>query len=102
MRLVAADASTIPLGLRASGVKRAALCDQIGFGVSLSGSELMLAASLLIARDSGRQILLEHLDRLGTGDLLLLDRGYPWTLTSARSPLLIIKPVPGQVEPNVR
>ena len=102
MLLVAADASTIPFGLRASGVKRAALCDQIGFGLFLSGSELMLAASLLSVHESERQMLLEHLDRLGTGELLILDRGYPWTLTSARSPLLITKPVPGQVEPNVR
>ena len=77
LRLVAADASTIRFGLRASDVKRAALADQIGFGLFLPGSELMLAASLHSVHESERQMLFEHLDRLGTGDLLLLDRGYP-------------------------
>lgn len=77
LRLVAADASTIRFGLRASDVERAALADQIGFGLFLPGSELMLAASLHSVHESERQMLFEHLDRLGTGDLLLLDRGYP-------------------------
>jgi len=77
LRLVAADASTIRFGLRASDVKRAALADQIGFGLFLPGSELMLAASLHSVHESERQMLFEHLYRLGTGDLLLLDRGYP-------------------------
>ena len=77
LRLVAADASTIRFGLRASDVKRAALADQIGFGLFLPGSELMLAASLHSVHESERQMLFEHLDRLGAGDLLLLDRGYP-------------------------
>jgi len=77
LRLVAADASTIRFGLRASDVERAALAEQIGFGLFLPGSELMLAASLPSAHESERQMLFEHLDRLGTGDLLLLDRGYP-------------------------
>jgi len=77
LRLVAADASTIRFGLRASDVERAALAEQIGFGLFLPGSELMLAASLHSVHESERQMLFEHLDRLGTGDLLLLDRGYP-------------------------
>lgn len=77
LRLVAADASTLRFGLRASDVKRAALADQIGFGLFIPGSELMLAASLHSVHESERQMLFEHLDRLGTGDLLLLDRGYP-------------------------
>jgi len=78
LRLVAADASTVRFGLRASHVKRAALVDQILFGLFLPGSDLMLATSLHSARERGeRQFLFEHLDRLSPDDLLLLDRGYP-------------------------
>ena len=77
LRLVAADASTVRFGLRASHVKRAALADQIVFGLFLPGSELMLAASLHSVHENERQMLFEHLDRLSSGDLLLLDRGYP-------------------------
>lgn len=78
LRLVAADASTVRFGLRASHVKRAALADQILFGLFLPGPDLMLAASLHSARERGeRQFLFEHLDRLSPDDLLLLDRGYP-------------------------
>ena len=77
LRLVAADASTVRFGLRASHVKRAALADQILFGLFLPGCELMLATSLHSIHESERQMLFEHLDRLSHGDLLLLDRGYP-------------------------
>ena len=77
LRLVAADASTVRFGLRASHVKRAALADQIAFGLFLPGVELMLAASLYSLQTSERQMLFEHLDRLSSSDLLLLDRGYP-------------------------
>lgn len=77
LRLVAADASTMRFGLRASHVKRAALTDQILFGLFLPGCELMLAASLHSVHESERQMLFEHLDRLSSSDLLLLDRGYP-------------------------
>ena len=77
LRLVAADASTMRFGLRASHVKRAALADQILFGLFLPGCELMLAASLHSVHESERQMLFEHLDRLSSSDLLLLDRGYP-------------------------
>ena len=78
LRLVAADASTMRFGLRASHVKRAALPDQILFGLFLPGAELMLAASLHSIEECGeRQMLVQHLDRLCSDDLLLLDRGYP-------------------------
>jgi hypothetical protein len=78
LRLVAADAATVRFGLRASHVKRAALADQILFGLFLPGAELMLAASLHGVRDCGeRQMLFQHLHRLSCSDLLLLDRGYP-------------------------
>jgi hypothetical protein len=78
LRLIAADGSTVRFGLRASHVKRAALADQILFGLFLPGPDLMLAASLHSLHERGeRQFLIEHLDRLRTDDLLLLDRGYP-------------------------
>ena len=77
LRLVAADASAVRFGLRASHVKRAALADQVLFGLFLPGSELMLAASLHSVHESERQMLFEHLHRLSGSDLLLLDRGYP-------------------------
>ena len=78
LRLVAADATSVRFGLRASRVTRAALADQIVFGLFLPGTELMLAASLHSVRGNGeRQMLFEHLDRLSCTDLLLLDRGYP-------------------------
>ena len=79
LRLVAADASTVRFGLRASHVKRAALADQILFGLFLPGAELMLATSLHEVRGGRgeRQMLFEHIDRLASTDLLLLDRGYP-------------------------
>ena len=77
LRLVAADASSVRFGLRASHVKRAALADQILFGLFLPGCELMLAVTLYSVQTSERQMLFEHLDLLSDGDLLLLDRGYP-------------------------
>jgi hypothetical protein len=78
LRMVAADASTMHFGLRASHVKHAAVPDQIAFGLFLPGAELMLAASLHSIHERGeRQMLFQHLDRLSSSDLLLLDRGYP-------------------------
>jgi hypothetical protein len=78
LRLIAADGSTLRFGLRASHVKRAAIADQILFGLFLPGPDLMLAASLHSVHERGeRQFLIEHLDRLSPDDLLLLDRGYP-------------------------
>lgn len=78
LRLVAADASTMRFGLRASHVKRAALPDQIAFGLFLPGAELMLAASLHSVHECGeREMLFQHLERIANTDLLLLDRGYP-------------------------
>ena len=63
--------------MRASHVKRAALADQLVFGLFLPGAELMLSASLYSADVGERQMLFEQLDRLDKDDLLLLDRGYP-------------------------
>ena len=77
LRLVAADASAVRFGLHANHVKRAALADQILFGLFLPGCELMLSAALYSIHVSERQMLFEHLDLLCSSDLLLLDRGYP-------------------------
>ncbi|WP_229490698.1 hypothetical protein [Pseudoduganella namucuonensis] len=55
LRLVAADASTARFGLRASHVKRAALADQILFGLFLPGPDLMLAASLHDVHECGER-----------------------------------------------
>ena len=77
LRLVAADASTIRLGLRASHQPRAANADQILFGLCLPGTDLMLSASLHSQAEGERQMLFEQLHHLSSHDLLLLDRGYP-------------------------
>jgi hypothetical protein len=77
LRLVAADASTLCFGRRASHVPRAASADQIAFGLYLPGAEMMLAASLHSVHEGERQMLFQHLDRLSGGDVLLMDRGYP-------------------------
>lgn len=78
LRLVAADASTVRFGVRASKLVHAAQPDQILFGLFLPGAELMLATSLHGIDECGeRQMLAQHLERLSSDDLLLLDRGYP-------------------------
>jgi hypothetical protein len=77
LRLVAADASPLRLGLRASHQPRAAHADQILFGLCLPGADLMLAATLHSPGESERHMLFEQLHRLSNRDLLLLDRGYP-------------------------
>jgi len=77
LRLVAADASPVRFGLRASHVRRAANRDQIAFGLYLPGAEMMLAASLHSVHEGERQMLFEHLERLREDDMLVLDRGYP-------------------------
>jgi len=77
LRLVAADASAIRFGVRASHLPHAASRDQILFGLCLPGTDLMLATSLHAQVEGERQMLFEHLDRLSSHDLLLLDRGYP-------------------------
>ena len=77
LRLVAADASTLRFGHRASHVPRAASANQIAFGLFLPGAEMMLAASLHSVHENERQMLFQHIDRLSSSDLLLMDRGYP-------------------------
>jgi hypothetical protein len=77
LRVVAADASNLRFGLRASHVPRAASTEQNAFGLFLPGAEVMLAATLYSPCVGERQMLFEHLDRLNETDLLVLDRGYP-------------------------
>ncbi len=77
LRVVAADASNLRFGLRASHVPRAASVVQNAFGLFLPGPEVMLAATLYSPCVGERQMLFEHLDCLDETDLLVLDRGYP-------------------------
>ena len=77
LRRIAVDGSYLQLGLRASHVPRAATADKLAMGFYLPDANLMLAASLHSTAEGERQALFEYLDRLGAGDLLLLDRGYP-------------------------
>lgn len=77
LRLLAADAWSLRFGHRAGHVPRAASSEQIAFGLYLPGPELMLTASLHSVHENERQMLFEHLDLLGAGDLLLVDPGYP-------------------------
>nr|WP_223164782.1 hypothetical protein [Massilia mucilaginosa] len=75
LRLVAADASTVRFGVRATRRAHAAPPDQILFGLFLPGAELMVATSLHGIEECGeRQALVQHLDRLSSDDSLLLYR----------------------------
>ena len=91
LRLVAADASTLRFGHCASHVPRAANANQIAFGLYLPGAEVMLAASLHSVHENERQMLFQHIDRLSSSDLLLMDRGYPCRLLVA---LLNVRGIP--------
>lgn len=77
LRLVAADASNLRFGLRASHVPRAAATEQNAFALFLPGVEMTLAATLYDTSVGERQMLFEHFDKLRVDDVLLLDRGYP-------------------------
>lgn len=77
LRLVAADGSKLHFGIRESHVPRAASTEQNAFALFLPGVEMTLAATLYDRRVGERQMLFEHLEKLGTDDVLLLDRGYP-------------------------
>ncbi|WP_083370336.1 IS4 family transposase [Chromobacterium sphagni] len=76
LRLVAADASNLRFGLRASHVPRAAVTEQNAFALFLPGVEMTLAATLYSISVGERQMLFEHLNKLRIDDVLLLDRGY--------------------------
>jgi hypothetical protein len=78
LRVVAGDGSVLMPAIRASlKVRWPASADQRLFALYLPGAELTLHASVYSAEGSERQMLVESLDRLKPGDLLVLDRGYP-------------------------
>ncbi|MBB6582008.1 IS4 family transposase [Ralstonia solanacearum] len=76
LRVVAADGSDLRLTSR-DATRRVIQCAKV-FALYLPGRlEMMLRASLYDTNTGERQMLFEHLDLLGKGDLLVLDRGYP-------------------------
>ena len=78
LRVVAGDGSVLmPAVRKSSRTKDLASPDQRLFALFLPGAELTLHACVYDAQGSERQLLVEALDRLGPGDLLVLDRGYP-------------------------
>jgi hypothetical protein len=77
LRVVAADGSVLMPAIRASHVPRAAAPDQRILGLFLPGAELMLHCEVYAAESSERAMLVEALDKLCPGDVLVLDRGYP-------------------------
>jgi len=77
LRVVAADGSVLMPAVRASHLPRAAARDQRVLGLFLPGAELMLHCDVYGAEGAERAMLVEALDKLGSGDVLVLDRGYP-------------------------
>lgn len=78
LRLVAADASVLMPAIRNCHRTRSpASADQRLFALYLPQAELTLHACVHSAATSERAMLVEALDKLRPGDLLLLDRGYP-------------------------
>lgn len=76
LRVLAADASKVRLTLLdrdgRRGIREATL-----FGLFRPGTELFDSLILHSPQVGERQMLFERLDRLGTDDMLVLDRGYP-------------------------
>lgn len=77
LRRIAVDGACLRLPLRASHVPRAASRDMLALGCYLPDAQLMFAAQLYNAGYGEPQALFEQFERFGTGDLLLLGRGYP-------------------------
>jgi Transposase DDE domain len=78
LRLVAADASVLMPAIRPCHRTRSqASVDQRLFALYLPQAELTLHACVHSASTSERAMLVEALDKLQPGDVLLLDRGYP-------------------------
>ncbi len=81
LRVVAGDATVLRLTL--FGKTRDGrpfvrhVVDAIGFALYLPGIEMTLAATLYSPDVGERQMLFEHLDKLRSKDILVLDRGYP-------------------------
>jgi hypothetical protein len=81
LRVVAGDATVLRLTLfgKTRDGKRFVrhIVDAIGFALYLPGSEMTLAAKLYSPNTGERQMLFEHLGKLRSNDILVLDRGYP-------------------------
>ena len=75
LRVVAADASKMRLFLQ--DATHRCVQEAIAFALYLPGLEMTLAGKLYAPSVGERQMLFEHLDGLGTSDLLVLDQGYP-------------------------
>jgi hypothetical protein len=75
LRVVAADASKMRLFLEDATGR--CVREAIAFALYLPGQELTLAAELYSPCVGERQMLFEHLEKLDSMDLLVLDRGYP-------------------------
>jgi hypothetical protein len=81
LRVVAGDATVLRLTLfgKTRDGKRFVrhIVDAIGFALYLPGIEMTLAAKLYSPNTGERQMLFEHLGKLRSNDILVLDRGYP-------------------------
>ncbi len=75
LRVVAADASKMRMCLQDASHRL--VREVIAFALYLPGLEMALSWQLYSASDNERQMLFEHLQKLSTDDLLVLDRGYP-------------------------
>ncbi len=76
LRVLAADASKVRLTLLDQAGKRC-IREATVFGLFRPGIELFDSLILHSSLVGERQMLFERLDRLGSADLLVLDRGYP-------------------------
>lgn len=77
LRRIGIDGCCLRLALRSRHVPRAASREMLALGCFLPAAQLRLATQLYSASSGERQGLHEQFERFGTGDLLLLDRGYP-------------------------
>ena len=79
-RLVCADATLLAPAQRACHrTRRLAASSQRALGLYLPGNEVMLHMAVGPEGEGERQMLFDQLDLLHSGDILVLDRGYPAT-----------------------
>lgn len=75
--MVASDGSVLmPVSRPCYRVRSAAGADQRLFALCLPGTELTLDAHVCSAGESERAQLVDAVDRVASGDVLVLDRGY--------------------------
>lgn len=75
LRVVAGDGTAVRLTTIKDGVR--SIVAGVAFGLYLPGMELFLHFALQEGACDERQMLFEAIERLGDGDLLVLDRGFP-------------------------